>query len=162
MTIRDGHVVNLAYTLKNSGGEVLDRATNDDPFTYLHGSQMIVPGLENALTGLALGAKKSVQVAPSEGYGEVDPSLRLTVTRAQFPAGMDIKPGMQFETQTPEGHSILFTVEGAEGDKISINGNHPLAGQTLHFEVEVLSVREATAEEKAHGHAHGPDGHHAH
>ncbi len=158
--IRDGSVVNLAYTLKNTGGEVLDRATNEEPFTYMHGGQQIVLGLENALIGLQAGEKKMVKVEPTEGYGEIDLSLKLVVTRAQFPAGLDIKAGMQFETRTPDGHNILFTVEGAEEDKISIDGNHPLAGQTLLFDVEVLSVRDATAEEKAHGHAHGPDGHH--
>lgn len=160
MTIQNGSVVNLAYTLKNSEGDVLDQATGTDPFTYLHGAQQIVPGLESALSGLKSGDKKSVKIAPADGYGEVDPSLKLTVNRTQFPAGMDIKPGMQFETQTQDGHGILFTVEGVNGEKVSIDGNHPLAGQTLHFDVEVLGVRDATAEEKAHGHVHGPGGHH--
>jgi FKBP-type peptidyl-prolyl cis-trans isomerase SlyD len=160
MTIKNGSVVNLAYTLKNSEGDVLDQATGNDPFTYLHGAQQIVPGLETALSGLKQGDKKAVKVQPKDGYGEVDPSLKLTVNRTQFPAGMDIKPGMQFETQTQDGHGILFTVEGVAGEKVSIDGNHPLAGQTLHFEVEVLGIREATAEEKAHGHVHGAGGHH--
>ena len=159
-TIKNGSVVNLAYTLKGSDGAVLDRATTDEPFTYMQGGQQIVPGLEAAMMGLKTGDKKSVKVEPAEGYGEIDATLKLTVNRTQFPAGTDVKAGMQFETQTQDGQGIMFTVEGVTGDKVAIDGNHPLAGQTLHFEVEVLDVRAATAEEKAHGHVHGPGGHH--
>lgn len=161
-TISDGKVVDLLYALKNDSGEVLDRADSEAPFTYLHGGQQIVPGLESALTGLKVGDKKNVTVEPADGYGELNPELRLTVGRSQFPGKMEVEPGMQFEAQTPDGHGVVFTVESIEGDKIKIDGNHPLAGQRLHFDVEVLSMRDATDEEKEHGHAHGPDGHHHH
>ena len=160
--IANGKVVNLLYSLKNSEGEVLDRADQEAPFTYLHGAQQIVPGLETALEGLNVGDKKQVTVAPEDGYGELNEELKLTVSRTQFPADANLEPGMQFEAHTPDGQGVVFTVEALEGDKIKIDGNHPLAGQVLHFDVEVLSMRDATAEEMEHGHAHGEDGHHHH
>jgi len=158
--IQNGKVVDLAYSLTNTAGEVLDRADARDPFTYLHGSGQIVPGLESALEGLKAGDKKKVSVEPAEGYGEMNPELKLTVSRSQFPKEANLEVGMQFETQTPDGHGVVFTVEALEADKVKIDGNHPLAGQVLHFDVEVLKVREATEEELDHGHAHGGDGHH--
>ena len=160
--IAEGKVVNLAYILKNAKNEVLDEADSAAPFTYLHGAQQIVPGLENALTGLKVGEKKDVTVSPAEGYGEIDPSLKLIVGRKQFPKNMELEAGMQFETTAPDGSGAVFTVEAVEGDQVHINGNHPLAGVTLHFSVEVLSMRDATKEEMEHGHAHGEDGHHHH
>ncbi len=157
--IKVGKVVNLLYSLTNSKGEVLDRADSEAPFTYLHGAHQIVPGLENALSGLAVGDKKKVVVPPADGYGETNPDLKLTVSRSQFPKNVELEEGMQFETQTPDGHDVVFTVESIVDDKIKIDGNHPLAGQTLHFDVEVLSLRDATEEEQSHGHAHGQHGH---
>ena len=160
--IKNGKVVDLAYSLTNSEGEVLDQADVKDPFTYLQGGSQIVPGLESALVGLKKGDKKKVTVSPKEGYGEVNPELKLTVSRTQFPPGAELEEGMQFETQTPDGQSVVFTIEEIVDDQISINGNHPLAGQILNFDVEVLNVRDATGDELSHGHAHGPDGHHHH
>ena len=160
--IKNGKVVDLAYSLTNAEGEVLDQADVKDPFTYLQGGSQIVPGLEKALEGLKKGDKKKVAVTPAEGYGEMNPELKLTVNRTQFPPDAELEEGMQFETQTPDGQSVVFTIEEIVDDQISINGNHPLAGQSLHFDVEVLNVRDATGEELSHGHAHGPDGHHHH
>lgn len=160
--IANGKVVNLLYSLTSTEGEVLDRADRESPFTYLHGAQQIVPGLETALEGLTVGDKKKVTVSAADGYGEMNPDLKLTVNRSQFPSNAELEPGMQFEAHTPDGQGVVFTVEALEGDKIKIDGNHPLAGQTLHFDVEVLSMRDATKEEMEHGHAHGEDGHHHH
>lgn len=159
--IKSGKVVNLNYVLKNDQGQVLDRADSESPFMYLHGASQIVPGLESALEGLKKGDKKSVTVSPEEGYGEKNPDLRLTVAKSQFPAGVQLEVGMQFEAGNPDGgEGMVFTVEKIDGDKVTIDGNHPMAGQTLHFDVEVMEVRDATEEEKTHGHAHGPEGHH--
>jgi FKBP-type peptidyl-prolyl cis-trans isomerase SlyD len=160
--IKNGTVVNLAYRLTNDSGEVLDQADAKEPFTYLHGSGQIVPGLENALEGAQVGDKKKVSVAPAEGYGEMNPELKLVVKRSQFPAGAKIAAGMQFQANGPEGEDLVFKIDAVEGDEVHIDGNHPLAGCTLHFEVEVLSMRQATEEELEHGHAHGEDGHHHH
>lgn len=158
--IKAGKVVDLSYSLKNTAGEVLDTADANDPFTYLHGAQQIVPGLETALEGLKVGDKKNVTVAPGQGYGEKSDELRITVNRSQFPKGADLKVGMQFEANAGGGEGIPFRIEAIEGDMIHLDGNHPLAGETLHFAVEVLKVRDATSEEMDHGHAHGGDGHH--
>ncbi len=158
--IKNGKVVNLAYSLTNAEGEVLDEADAKDPFTYLHGASQIIPGLETALEGLDQGAKKKVTIPPADAYGEVNPELKLTVNRSQFPADAQVAPGMAFEAHTPEGHGVLFRVEGVQGDKVMIDGNHPLAGVTLTFDVEVLDIRDATKEEMEHGHAHGEGEHH--
>jgi FKBP-type peptidyl-prolyl cis-trans isomerase SlyD len=158
-TISDGKVVQLTYSLTNSKGDLLDRADKSEPFTYLHGASQIVPGLENALNGLKVSDTKKVTVSAAEGYGEIDTNLHLTVKRTQFPADVEITPGMQFETRGPDGTGMVFTIRGVTGEQVTIDGNHPLAGETLHFDVEVLEVRDATEDEKEHGHAHGPDGH---
>ncbi len=157
--IRENKVVDLVFTLKSAEGEILDQAEKDDPFTYLHGADQVVPGLEAGLQGLKVGDKKKVVVSAAEGYGELDPRLKVTASRGQFPKGVELEVGTQFETETPDGDEVVFTVCAIEGDKIHVDGNHPLAGQTLHFEVEVLSIRDATADELEHGHAHGPEGH---
>ncbi len=161
-TIENGKVVDLGYTLRNGEGEVLDEADAADAFTYLHGTQQIVPGLESALQGLKVGDKKKVVVSPAEGYGELDPTLKMSVKRSQFPDGEELEEGAMFETENEDGDPVVFTVESIEGDRIHVDGNHPLAGETLHFDVEVLKIRDATSEELEHGHAHGPDGHHHH
>jgi FKBP-type peptidyl-prolyl cis-trans isomerase SlyD len=160
--IQDGKVVTLAYTLKNDKGEELDRADASDPFFYLHGADQVVPGLEEGLKGLKAGDKKQVSVSPELGYGTLDPDLKMSVKRTQFPADVNVQPGMRFQTETPDGSPVVFTVEKVEDDQVHIDGNHPLAGVTLFFDVEVLAVRDATEDEKSHGHAHDPDGGHGH
>jgi FKBP-type peptidyl-prolyl cis-trans isomerase SlyD len=159
--IKSNSVVSLSYCLKNGDGEELDRADKNQPFAYLHGAGQMVPGLEKELDGLNVGDKREVTVPPSEGYGDVIPQLKLQVERASFPKDTDIKPGMQFEAQEGEKR-IIFTIQAVEGDQISVDGNHPLAGETLHFDVEITGIREATKEEQAHGHAHGEGGAHHH
>ncbi len=157
--IKEGTVVSMTYQLTNNAGEELDRADKNEPFTYLHGAGQIVPGLENALAGLLVGSKKKVTVAPADGYGELEPQLRTAATRSQFPEEQDIEVGMRFAAEDGQGNQIVFTITKIEGEDIELDGNHPLAGETLHFDVEVLAIREATAEELAHGHAHGEHGH---
>lgn len=160
--IKDQTVVSLSYSLKNSEGEELGRAEAAQPLSYLHGSGQIVPGLEQALEGLNVGDKKDITVSPKEGYGEVVPNLKMKVERKLFPPDADIQPGMQFRADIGNGKEHTFTVMSVEGDDINIDGNHPLSGQTLHFSVEVVEIREATKEELEHGHAHGPGGAHNH
>ena len=155
-------VVSMTYILTNGSGEELDRASRDEPFTYLHGHSQIVPGLENALAGSLIGSQKKVVVAPADGYGELDAKLRTTSSRKQFPADAELSVGMRFAADDDDGQPIIFTITELSGDAVSLDGNHPLAGETLHFEVEIVDVRPASAEELAHGHAHGPDGHHHH
>ncbi len=160
--IKQGTVVSMTYLLKNDAGEELDRADKAEPFTYLHGAGQIVPGLEQALAGLLVGTKKTVKVAPEEGYGHLDENLRTVASKKQFPEGAELSVGMRFAADSGDGQPIVFTIVGLEGDQVALDGNHPLAGETLHFDVEIVAIRDATKEEMEHGHAHGPDGHHHH
>lgn len=153
-------VIGMSYSLRNDAGEILDQASHEEPFLYIHGASQIVPGLENALTGLKIGEKKDVTVAAEEGYGPVQAGLKMDVKKTQFPEGADLQAGMQFQAQSPEGHGMVFTIVDVKDDEVTIDGNHPLAGQTLHFAVEILSLRDATGEEMEHGHVHGEGGHH--
>ncbi|OHV12876.1 FKBP-type peptidyl-prolyl cis-trans isomerase [Kushneria phosphatilytica] len=154
MQIADNTVVAFHYTLTNDAGEVLDSSEGREPLTYLHGSGNIIPGLEKELAGHNSGDQVKARVEPSEGYGEVQPSLVQDVPRDAFQGVEDIQPGMQFQAQT-EGGPLLVTVTKVEGDTVTVDGNHPLAGETLNFDVNVQEVREASAEEVEHGHVHG-------
>ncbi len=156
--VKKDAVVSLSYTLTNSDGQELDKSAPDKPFAYLHGNKQIVPGLENALEGMVVGDKKEVTVPPAEGYGELVPGLKMDIERSNFPKDVEIQPGMQFSAEV-SGNNQIFTVTGLEGDKVQVDGNHPLAGQTLNFDVEVVEIRDATKEELEHGHIHGPGGH---
>lgn len=157
-TIQDKLVVGVSYILKNDSGETLDQTSGSDPFFYLHGASNIVPGLEEELVGLKVGDKKTVKVAPEKGYGEINDQLKVKVGKESFPEGTEIQPGMQFAADVGTGQPLPFTVEKVAGEEVFLDGNHPLAGQTLHFEVEVLKIRPATPDEVTHGHAHGADG----
>ena len=145
--IKKNSVVSLSYCLKNSDGVELDRADKNKPFAYLHGVGQMVPGLEKELEGLTIGDKKDVTVSPVEGYGDLNPQLKIEVDRANFPKDADIQPGMQFEGKGDGGTQTVFTVKAVVGDKIHVDGNHPLAGEALHFSVEITGVREATQDE---------------
>ena len=162
MKIADGCVVAMDYTLKTEDGSLIDTSEGDEPMWYLHGSGQIVPGLESALTGRAVGDKLEAVVKPEDGYGPRHDDRVLTVPRSKLPDSPEPEVGMQLEAQGRRGEQVVLWVTDINGDEVTLDGNHPLAGQTLHFEVEVKEVREATADEKHHGHAHGPDGHHHH
>lgn len=159
MQIADKTVVSIHYTLTNALGETIDSSVGQDPLVYLQGAQNIIPGLENALTGKTVGDALQVTVEPAEGYGEIRDELIQEVDRSAFQGVDDIDVGMQFMAQTPWGEQPV-TVVKVEGGQITLDGNHQLAGETLNFDVEVVEVREATAEEVEHGHVHGPGGHH--
>lgn len=158
MQIGADKAVTIHYTLRDDGGEVLDSSDGRDPLTYLHGTGNIVPGLEKALDGKQAGDEVKVKVTPAEGYGERDEANVRNVPRRRLPEGK-IEPGMRLRLQTEHGPMIV-AVTAVEGDYVTIDGNHALAGMTLHFEVKVVEVRDATAEERTHGHVHGPGGHH--
>ena len=153
-------VVTIHYTLTNDQGEQLDssRVEGREPLSYLEGAQNIIGGLENALNEKSAGDQVKVSVAPAEGYGEVNEELIQPVPRSAFEGVDTIEPGMQFQAQTEAGPRI-FTITAVEGEEVTVDGNHPLAGETLNFAVEVTEVREASDEEKEHGHVHGPEGH---
>ena len=159
MQVAADKVVTIHYTLKNSEGKVLDSSEGGDPLAYIHGNGNIIPGLEEALEGKSAGDKLEVQVAPDKGYGQHDPSLIQNVPKRAFQGVPQDQPGMRFTAQTEQGPRQVVVTRVA-GDMVTVDGNHPLAGQTLNFNVEVAEVREASEEELAHGHVHGPGGHH--
>jgi FKBP-type peptidyl-prolyl cis-trans isomerase SlyD len=161
MKISHEKVVSIHYTLTDNAGTVLDSSSGGHPLAYLHGFGNIIPGLENALEGKATGDKLSVTVEPGEGYGERDEGLVQAVPRTAFKGVKELAPGMQFQAQGPQGTRLVVVTQVTE-DLVTVDANHPLAGQTLHFEVEVSEVRDATSEELEHGHVHGPGGHHHH
>jgi len=147
-------VVSIHYTLKDDAGKTIDSSVGEEPLKYLHGAGNIIPGLENALEGLDAGDQKQVTIEPKDGYGEVIAELVQTMPRESF-AGIDnIEEGMEFQAQTESGGTQYVVVTQIEGDEITVDGNHALAGQTLHFDVTVDEIREATEEEIAHGHVH--------
>jgi len=152
-------VIGFHYTLKNDAGEILDSSEGRDPMLYLAGSGNILPALDEAISSLAAGEKKSVTLAAKDGYGEVNPAFKMNVKLAQFPTGTDVKPGLQFKINNEPG-SPMFRVINVLGEEVFIDGNHPLAGVNLNFDIEITESRDATADELAHGHAHGAGGHH--
>lgn len=157
--IAQNSVVSLDYTLKNDAGDILDKSENGQ-FVYLHGANNIIPGLEKALVDKVLNDQFDIIIEAADAYGEKDDSKKQVVGREMFEADSPIEVGVQFHAQSPEGEMLVITVTDVTGDEITIDGNHPLAGERLHFSVLVKEIREASEEEIAHGHVHGPDGHH--
>ena len=159
MRIDKNRVVTLHYTLRDEQGTVLDSSEGRAPLTYLHGKGNIIPGLEQALAGKEAGEKLDVSVAPEQAYGTRDERLVQILPRSRLPEGTQVAPGMQLRADSPKGPRLVSVVK-VERDFVTVDGNHPLAGRTLNFSVEVAEVRKATHEEVSHGHVHGPGGHH--
>lgn len=157
--IADNKVVSLNYTVKDDQGQVIDTSEGQEPLVYLHGAKNIIPGLEAALAGKATGDEFEVTVQPAEGYGEYNEAMVQVVPRSAFEGVEKVEPGMVFTAQT-QGGPVQLMVTGVEGDDITVDPNHPLAGKVLHFTGSVADVRDATSEELDHGHVHGPGGHH--
>lgn len=158
MEIADRNIASFHYTLTNDGGDVVDSSREREPLAYLHGAGNIVPGLEKALAGREEGDTFKVDVEPAEAYGPRHDEMMQTLPKKAFQGVPEVKPGMQFQANGPQGQ-ILVTVTAVEDDEVQVDGNHPLAGQTLHFDIEVTDVREATEEELTQGHVHGEGGH---
>lgn len=151
-------VFGFHYTLKDKDGNVIDSSLEASPLLFLEASGQIIPGLEKEIVDLNVGDKKNVEVKAAEAYGEVIEDLKITVQKSQFPEGQELNIGDQFQV-TNEQHAPIFTVVEIEGDDVHVDGNHPLAGHDLFFDIELTEKRDATDEEKAHGHAHGVGGH---
>ena len=159
MLIADQHVIAIDYTLTNETGEVLDSSEGSEPLVYLHGAGNIIAGLENALTGKAVGDELEVSVEPADAYGEYSAELITNIGREMFEGVDQLEVGMQFHASAPYGGMQIVTIRDIEGDEVTIDGNHPLAGQQLNFKVKIASIRAASEEEIAHGHVHGEGGH---
>ena len=153
MQISDKMAVSIHYTLTNNAGEKLDSSIGAEPLAYLHGAGNIIAGLEDALNGKTAGDKFNVTIEPENAYGEKQAEMIQIVPKSMFD-GMDVEEGMQFQAEVSNGPGIITVVQ-IDGDEITIDGNHPLAGEALTFDVEVLHVRSATEDEVSHGHIHG-------
>jgi len=152
-------VVSIHYTLTNKAGEQLDSSIGAEPLTYLHGAGNIIPGLENALADKTVGDKLTVTIEPEDAYGERNEEHIQTVPREMFQGIDNIEVGMQFQADSSNGPAVV-TITAVEGDQVSIDGNHPLAGEQLTFDVEITEIRSATETEMEHGHIHGEDCNH--
>ena len=161
MKVGKDKVVLMHYTLKNDAGDVIDSSDGADPLPFLQGHGNIIPGLESALEGSKVGDKLDVSIEPEEGYGERMKDAIQEIPSSALQGVDEVKVGMQLESQDKDGNAFLVSVTKIEDDKITVDGNHPLAGQTLHFSVSIESIRKAEAEELSHGHVHA-DGQHQH
>lgn len=159
MLIAAQKVVTIDYTLTDDQGNVIDSSKGGEPLAYIHGLGNIIPGLENALEGKKAGDAMNVTVSPAEGYGERDDNLMQAVPRQMFETPDEIQVGMQFQTMTQDGNAMVVTVTEVTPETITVDANHPLAGQQLNFDVTIVEVREASEEELEHGHVHGAGGH---
>ena len=147
-------IIGFHYTLLDKDGKQIESSISSDPLLIMTGRNQILPKLEKKLLMMKVGDKADIVCSPKEGYGEVDDRLKTTVERAQFPPNFEIKEGVRFNAQKRQ-----FLITKIAGDTIHVDGNHPMAGQELHFSVEITERRQPTESELDHGHAHGPGGH---
>ncbi len=159
MQVADNKAVSIHYTLTNDEGEIIDSSIGGEALAYLHGAGNIISGLENALAGKSVGEKMNVRIEAEDAYGEFMEDRIQVISRDMFDGIDTIEVGMQFHADVSAGPGIVTVIEVA-GDDITIDGNHPLAGIPLTFDVEIIDIRPATEEEIAHGHIHGEGGHH--
>lgn len=156
LVIGDKSVVSMHYKLTTEEGKVLDSSEGGEPLSYLHGAGNIIPGLEKALAGKVEGDSLQVRVEPSEAYGEINPEGIKVIEKSAFQGVESVKAGMTFEAKAPDGSKQQIIVKKVEGEEVTIDLNHPLAGVVLNFDIQIMSVREATKEELDHGHTHEP------
>ena len=154
LMIGDKSVVSMHYRLTNEEGKVLDSSEGAEPLSYLHGAGNIIPGLEKALVGKVAGDSLKVKVEPSEGYGEINPEGIKVIEKSAFEGVESVEAGMAFEAKAPDGRKQQIFVKKVEGNEVTIDLNHPLAGVVLNFDIQIVGVREATQEELDHGHTH--------
>ena len=160
MKVGKDKVVLMHYTLKNDAGDVIDSSEGGDPLPFLQGHGNIIPGLESALEGSKAGDKLDVSIKPEKAYGERMKDAIQEIPKSALKGIDEVKVGMQLQSQDQDGNAFLVNVTKIEDDKITVDANHPLAGQTLHFSVSIESVRKAEAEELSHGHVHADGQHH--
>jgi FKBP-type peptidyl-prolyl cis-trans isomerase SlyD len=150
-------VIGFHYTLTDKTGTVLDSSIGDEPLYFLENSQQIIPGLEKVIALMNVGDKRKIEVKATDAYGDVNPELVVKVKKTQFPPGAQLTVGDQFQVNN-DAHSPVFTIMSIDQEDVTVDGNHPMAGKDLFFDVEIVGVRPATADEMSHGHAHGAHG----
>ncbi len=154
--VQDGVVVSVEYVLKLEDGEIVEETTAGDPLVYLHGANNIIPGLEDALTGMALDERKHVVVQPEDAYGDYDPDDIEVVERSMFGADTELEVDDLVTLEDEDGEEYEAIVADVTGNEVTLDFNHPLAGETLHFDLKIVGLREATPDELSHGHPHLP------
>ena len=159
--VADDVAVSMNYTL-TVNGEVVDATDPGEPFSYLHGHDNIIPGLESQLDGMQVGESRQVKVEAKDGYGEFDPKQVMDVPLSEFPENLDPQPGMELMVRDKDGHSLYARVVSVGKSRAKLDFNHPLAGKDLTFDVTIVGLRHPTEEELAHGHIHDGHGHHHH
>lgn len=158
MTIEEKRVVTMHYKLTDDAGLMLDES-QDNPLLYIHGTNSLIPGLEKQLEGKTVGDNIIAKVPPEEGYGPIMAQLIQNLPKDTFQGVDNIEVGMEFEASNENDEKMIVRVDAVDGEEVTINGNHPLAGKTLNFDVNIIDVREASEEELGHGHVHGEGGH---
>lgn len=159
MPIGQNKVVTMNYTLKDNQGNVIQTTEKKEPFQFLSGNKQILPKLEQEIDNMIIGSKKNVKIPANEAYGEYSEQAVQQVDKKNFPNDVELKAGMEFVANSPEGQQMPFVVKEVKDKEVTIDFNHPLAGKDLEFDVELVDVRDASLEELQHGHAHGPGGH---
>ncbi len=157
MKVEKNKFVSIHYTLKSDKGEVLDTSEGKDPLPYIHGTGQLIPGLEKELEGKETGAELTAVIPPAEAYGEYNKEQVFEVDKEGFQGEEELTVGLQVQLDTGKGQAI-GVVTKMEGEKVTLDLNHPLAGATLHFEVKIGEIRDASKEELDHGHSHGEGG----
>ena len=160
MQIAANKAVSIDYTLTNDAGEVLDTSAGGEPLVYLHGAGNIIPGLERELDGKQVGDELKVTIEPEDAYGEFSADLVAVLGRNMFEGVDELEVGMQFHASAPDGGMQIVTITALDGDEVTVDGNHPLAGQRLTFEVKVAAVRDGIQDESSHGQIHDDGGGH--
>ncbi len=150
-------VIGFHYTLTDKTGTTLDSSIGDEPLYFLEGAQQIIPGLERVIALMNVGDKRKIEVKATDAYGDINPELVVKVKRTQFPPDADLQVGDQFQVNNDQ-HSPVFTIMTIESEEVTVDGNHPMAGKDLFFDVEIMGMRPATEDEVSHGHAHGAHG----
>ncbi|HEX9118530.1 MAG TPA: peptidylprolyl isomerase [Anaerolineae bacterium] len=160
LRVEDGMVVSIEYVLRSDDaqGEILDNSEDGAPLQFMQGYGQVIPGLERELYGLTVGDAKSVTVEPADGYGEEDPDAYTEMPRDAFPPDLELEPGLPLGIRDDQGQVYQAYVAEVRTESVLLDFNHPLAGQTLFFDIKIAGLRPATAEEQAHGHVHG-EGH---
>ncbi|MBK7631694.1 MAG: peptidylprolyl isomerase [Ignavibacteriales bacterium] len=160
MAIEQNKVVTMNFTLTDDHGNVLDSTDNGGPFSYISGTNMVLPKLEEALNGMLIGSKKNLKLEAKDGYGNYNDDAVQVVGKENFPEDFVLEVGMEYMASNPDGVQMPFVISNVDGEEITVDFNHPLAGKNLNFDIELLNVRDATVEELSHGHVHGVGGHH--
>ncbi len=160
MALNNNQVVTINFTLKDEEGNIIEETSKEQPFSFISGNQQILPELEKNVSEMIIGSKRTVVLEPENAYGIYNDTSIQTVSRSDFPDDAKLEVGMGFVADTPDGRQMPFVIKNIDDENITVDFNHPLAGHTLTFDVELLELREASPEELAHGHVHGAGGHH--